>query len=130
MVLFSGIKDENIKQVLSEFHLTDCNFISESNGCLYTGDYDASGKLKLQNLKKAYKDYWKYIGCVQIPHHGSYRSYNKELASFNAYYIISAGKANQYRHPNSSVLKNLLYEGRYPFIVTEETLSKVVIKIY
>lgn len=129
MVLFSGIKDENIKQVLIESNLTSCNFISQSNGCLYTGDYDASGKQKFQDLKKAYDGCWEYVGCIQIPHHGSYRSYNKDLALDTAYYIISAGKANLYRHPNGSVLKSLLYEGRCPFIVTEETQSKVVIKI-
>lgn len=134
MVLFSGVKKDNVRssvtccnQLKKLCKLVCCN--NKPNGCLYTGDYDAKGKQKWKELKKAYQSYFKYIGCIQIPHHGSSRSYNEEIASFDAYCIVSAGKTNKYRHPNESVLKSLLNNGIHPFIVTEEKSSEVVIKI-
>ena len=82
-----------------------------------------------KELKKAYSEYWDYIGCVQIPHHGSYKNYNKEFALFDAYFIISSGLNNRYRHPSGSVIKNLLLNNKYPQIVTEQQSSEAILKI-
>lgn len=92
-------------------------------------DYEAGGKQKWSELKKAYSKYWDYIGCVQIPHHGSYKNYNKEFALFDAYFIISSGLNNRYRHPSGSVIKNLLLNNKYPQIVTEQQSSEAILKI-
>ena len=87
MVLFSGITDHTVYQRPINLYnrLSCCNYkcwncfnYLKKNGCLYTGDYEAKGKSKWDNLKTAYLEYWNYIGCVQIPHHGSYRNYDPE----------------------------------------------------
>ncbi len=94
-------------------------------GCLYTGDYDASGKYKWKSLDDAYCTHWNNIGCIQIPHHGSRHNYNKYLAKFNAYYVMSAGTCNRYQHPHTMVIKDLLFNGHFPYIVTENKSSEL-----
>ena len=64
-----------------------------------------------------------------IPHHGSKNSYNHELALMDAFHVVSAGKSNRFRHPHSVVIKDLLFENKYPYIVTEEKSSEVIMKI-
>lgn len=76
-------------------------------------------------LSKAYNDYWEYIGCVQIPHHGSRHNYNNEMAKLNAINVISAGYKNRYRHTHSSVLKDLMLNDCTVHIVTENVGSQV-----
>ena len=137
MVLFSGARDKNYKQGICSlcWHRIqypkgcrcDFNFMrcKKPCGCLYTGDYDASGAQKWNNLKSAYDLYWNYIGCIQIPHHGSKHNYNSEFSKMNAYTIISAGSSNKYRHPHSSVVKNLIVNRSELYLVTESLQSRV-----
>ena len=101
----------------------------KANGCLYTGDYEAKGKHKWNDLKNAYDKYWDYIGCVQIPHHGSHKNYNPEFASLNSYFVISAGCRNNYRHPSGLVIKDLILKNKYPLIVTEQHDSDILLEI-
>lgn len=134
MVVFSGTKSKiSYQYIVNKNNMYFCpicsNFQTTSNGCLYTGDYDANGKLKWNDLKEAYKDYWDYIGCIQIPHHGSYKSYNKELSKLNAFYIVSAGLDNKYRHPSGSVIKDLMFNSKTVNIVTEKRFSEVILQI-
>lgn len=138
MVLFSGIRDNNIHQWSINLYHRFCychhkcidfyDYYLRKNGCLYTGDYEAKGKRKWTELKNAYSKYWDYIGCVQIPHHGSYRNYNKEFALLDSYFVISAGYNSKY-HPSGSVLKDLLLKDKYPLIVTEQHNSEVILKV-
>lgn len=93
-----------------------------ANGCLYTGDYDALESRNWKEFDDAYSGYYHYIGCIQIPHHGSRHNYNHKLLEIGnhvLYYIISAGKRNVYRHPSASVLKDILTSNKYPLIVNE-----------
>lgn len=94
-------------------------------GCLYTGDYNAGGNANWEQLRNAYRNYWNLIGCVQIPHHGSKHNYNSKLAEQDAFFIISAGYNNSFRHPHNLVIKDLLFHRHYPYIVTEEIRSAV-----
>ena len=93
------------------------------------GDYDAKGESKWCDLKNAYEKYWAYIGCVQIPHHGSYRNYNNEFSKLYSYFVISAGISNKYRHPSGSVVKDLILNNKVPLIVTEMRNSEVMFEI-
>lgn len=113
MCLFSGIQNEKSFQRAYGPHsrMYYYHSIPKPIGCLYTGDYDASGPQKWKGLKNAYSTYWDYIGCLQIPHHGSSHNYNPQFALMNAYFIISAGLSNKYRHPHSAVVKDLLLNG-------------------
>ena len=137
MVLFSGIKNKRIVQRKIDLYcrcrFCDCfehfNRCMKANGCLYTGDYEAKGKHKWNDLKNAYDKYWDYIGCVQIPHHGSHKNYNPEFASLNSYFVISAGCRNNYRHPSGLVIKDLILKNKYPLIVTEQHDSDILLEI-
>ena len=78
------------------------------SGCLYTGDYNAS--LNLTALYDAYSDVWNRIGCLQIPHHGSSKSFNNGLVvgnGSNVWYVVSAGISNKYGHPNEEVIMKI-----------------------
>lgn len=138
MTLFSGVRNKNLHQWKIPYchkcycchACPDCyDCCIKKNGCLYTGDYEANGKSKWTDLQTAYSKYWDYIGCVQIPHHGSYKNYNQNFALLDAYFVISAGLKNRFRHPNGSVIKDLLFKDKHPLIVTEQRNSEVILKI-
>lgn len=135
LVLFSGTKDSKIKQILIEPYCGKCccrcilNRCHKPNGCLYMGDYNANGKLRWKDLKNCYMDYWNSIGCIQLPHHGSMKSYNHNIALIDAYHVASAGRRNTYHHPHAYVIRDLLFEKKYPFIVTEESSSRFTTEI-
>ena len=95
-------------------------------GCLYTGDYNASNPEAFKDLKARYEEYWPYIGCVQIPHHGSKDSYNPMLIGEKQSCVISAGKKNRYNHPDSQVINDILLRDGILFIVTEDAKSRLV----
>lgn len=139
MTLYSGINAEEVRQSLvnrcfcgycfkHKFCAKWCN--TKPVGCLYTGDYDASGKYKWRDLFNAYSSYWETIGCVQVPHHGSKHNYNTELANLDAYFVMSAGAHNRYHHPHTIVIKDLLFHGHYPYVVTEQKSSELQIVIF
>ena len=108
-------------------YFDDTRYIHYLNiGCLYTGDYDASNPDAFEDLKTKYEGYWPYIGCVQIPHHGSKDSYNPMLIEEKQSCVISAGKKNRYNHPDSQVINDILFRDGIPFIVTEDANSRLV----
>lgn len=128
MCLFSGIRNKaSVQKPFCGRYIKRCYCRSELKpiGCLYTGDYEASGMNKWKELKEAYMNYWDYIGCIQVPHHGSKYNYNHEFALIDAYFIVSAGLNNKYRHPHSAVVKDLLLNGRNLCWVSELRNSQV-----
>lgn len=127
MILYSGTKERCLgqREAKAVCYKCCCNCDLKNIGCLYLGDYDASGEYKWKELMNAYGTYWNNIGCVQIPHHGSKYNYNKELAKLDAYYIISAGMNNGYQHPHSMVIKDLLFNRNFPYIITENKSSEL-----
>ena len=131
MTLFSGTTTYRLRQFYSKC-LEKCCFGCygcKLSGCLYLGDYDASGKIKWEKLTNAYKKYWEYIGCVQIPHHGSKYNFNNGLLEMNAFFVISAGYSNRFRHPHSCVLKKFLLENKMPYIVTDQVGSAAFFRV-
>ncbi len=130
MTLFSGIREHYIRQFGAVFKRQyDPCCCSKESGCLYLGDYDASGKHKWDALKRAYDKYWAYVGCIQIPHHGSSHNYNEEFSKLDAIHVISAGYRNQYRHPHSSVIKDLTLNDCRVHIVSENIGSQLDLKV-
>lgn len=125
MTLYSGMQEQWMGQWIASCYRCYCKCNLKKIGCLYMGDYDASGKYKWKDLINAYDTYWNNIGCVQLPHHGSKHNYNKELAKLDAYHIISAGMNNRYQHPHSLVIKDLLFNGSCPYIITENRSSEL-----
>ena len=102
------------------------------NGCLYTGDYEAAGAHKWKELEDAYKDYFDNIGCLQIPHHGARYNFNIKFLHFPncELYIASAGYCNRYRHPHSSVIRDILAYGKHPIIVNEHPGSAFYLCVF
>ena len=91
--------------------------------CLYTGD----GDLNKADMEKIYKDYWNLIGTIQIPHHGSLKSFNKNILE-DQYFLcpISVGKNNSYGHPSREVFREILDHRSYPICVTEDIDSEFI----
>ncbi len=95
-----------------------------SAGCLYTGDFDA--KHHYEHLGNAYKNFEADTVMLQVPHHGAKSSYDTRLANdYYRYYVISAGKDNNYRHPSAEVVADLQRKKTASVnIVTENSETK------
>lgn len=133
LILFSGSRDRGVWQHSCDYYHNcfrcmrngcDC-FNYSPSGCLYMGDYDASGNEKWTSLKSVFKNYWDSIGCVQIPHHGSKHNYNSELGKLGKYHIVSVGTKNKYSHPHACVLHDILFQKANVNLVTEQRDSQV-----
>ena len=105
-------------------------FGANGAGCLYFGDYEVKGTNKWKELYNKYKPYWRLIGTVQIPHHGSRHNYNRKINQIKPMIsVISAGYSNKHRHPHSSTIRNIIVDGGCPLIVNENTGSRVQFEI-
>ena len=104
MTLFSGEKREGklVQMVYGEDEM-DAYYASVNSGCLYTGDYDASGNEKWDRLKNAYKNYWDEAGVIQLPHHGSQNNFNAKFIKTGCHYIVSVGADGKGKHPSKIV---------------------------
>lgn len=122
MTLFSGTSHDYFRQYLLNCKCNYCNYnnFDKKAGCLYTGDYNASGRNNWKELQKAYSKYWDKIGCIQIPHHGSKYNFNDKFLDYNCFFVISAGYSNKYKHPHSEVIKKFLLRDIKPNLVTEQ----------
>lgn len=111
----------------SFFDRCKCHFLEDflpclyRVACLYTGD----GDLNKADMEKIYKEYWNLIGIIQIPHHGSLKSFNKNILK-DQYFLcpISVGKNNSYGHPSTEVINEILLHRSYPICVTEDADSE------
>ena len=101
--------------------------------CLYMGDYELKNEKYWTALWKCYKKIFKYIGLVQVPHHGSENNYNDQFyerplltgeKALSKVCIISAGKEDKYNHPDQVVLDSLQRHNCVPIIVTEDSKTK------
>ena len=81
----------------------DACYASVNSGCLYTGDYDASGNEKWDRLKNAYKNYWDEAGVIQLPHHGTQNNFNAKFIKTGCHYIASVGADGKGKHPSKIV---------------------------
>ena len=97
-------------------------------GCIYTGDSDFN-KFRLKDIYPYHK---KYVGTVQVPHHGSIKSFNmKGLEGFyDLICPISYGTKNSHSHPDWSIVSALSLRQFSPILITENPSSKVVQRIY
>lgn len=139
MVVYSGEDTENMlltmKQKVISYQTIDnwyapefvLNKIAAPAGCLYMGDYNAKNNTKFSALDKAYLPYWKGVGCVQIPHHGSDGNsgdeFLKKIFSLRSYYVINA-KADDAKHPGISLVRLFMKNKRIFMWVTEEKETK------
>lgn len=88
--------------------------------CIYTGDTD----LNIVKIKSIFKNFWKSIGTIQIPHHGDIKSFDKSVLDDKYYWCpMSVGKTNTYGHPSIAVVLEILSQDSCPILVTENLNS-------
>lgn len=101
-----------------------CFHRSRRVACLYTGD----GDLSMDEYKHDLNKYWKHIGTIQLPHHGSLRSFKfpQNVNAFDRSYCfpVSCGDTNKYGHPSGKVISFLLSQGCLPIVITERSSSR------
>ncbi|MBQ8625388.1 MAG: MBL fold metallo-hydrolase [Agathobacter sp.] len=134
MTLYSGLKASSCNQYLAPtyrwcyYPIKGFGYYIKEVGCLYTGDYEAKKPDEWKELSDAYRDVWDYIGCVQIPHHGSIHNYHDKFADIDAFFMVSA-KYGDIKHPASYVIKHLLLNDRPLFVVTEKKISRIDLRV-
>jgi len=85
--------------------------------CLYTGD----GDLNKVDIRKIYRRYWDLIGTIQIPHHGSGKSFKATPFDEGGFLCpMSVGNKNSYGHPSPIVISELFLKRNFPILVTED----------
>ena len=88
--------------------------------CVYTGDSD----LNVVKIKSIFRNFWKSVGTIQIPHHGDIKSFDKSVFDDRYYWCpISVGEKNSYGHPSSKVITDILSQDSCPILVTENLSS-------
>lgn len=111
-----------------EYRISNCYI-----GCIYLGDSLITEDL-LKQLYITIGEYNKYLGTIQIPHHGSRDSYSesiikelenrkKDYSSLMINFVISCGTVNRHGHPSDYVVEHLLSHGYLLNIVTEQPSS-------
>lgn len=97
--------------------------------CLYCGDFEANADYPKANnncdkLRRFFRKYWREIGLLQVPHHGSEHNMNISLYEPEKVCIISAGETDKYGHPDEPVLEAIRQMNSIPIIVTENPKTK------
>lgn len=104
--------------------------------CLYLGDMNLNQTCKsgdlCVNLRLSLDNVIENIGLIQVPHHGSKKSFNDDILFIFkdiCVYFASFGKQNMYGHPSYKVVEDI--EMHNHFIgVTEDRNSALVETIY
>lgn len=140
MTLYSGWSQQEYRDGQSVFRLHShhrnrcckrCPHCEQiASGCLYTGDYHAAEDANWRELKERYREYWRDIGIMQVPHHGSRYSFRPDIAEENFCFVISAGEKNRYRHPHAMVLKTFLQSTSMVSVVTENQGSMLMAEVF
>lgn len=91
-------------------------------GCVYTGD----GDLNLIKIEDIFKDYWRQIGTVQIPHHGDDSCFDYSFLNKDFLCPFSYGTKNNYGHPSSNVISKIIKYGGIPIPINENAMSTLI----
>ena len=100
LVLYSGPEARTDQKPLFTYSVTHNSyfpFLHHQPGCVYFGDYDASGKQKWKELDLSFLKYWNNVGSIQVPHHGSRHNYNIDINDKQPLLsILSCGEDNHF----------------------------------
>lgn len=101
----------------------NCRYLYRRPGCIYTGDANLKCCPSLEIVFSEYKD---YVGTIQIPHHGSRKSF--ELTKIwgckrPIFYPVSYGSKNSYGHPAPEVINDLSRLLGFPLLINEHPNS-------
>lgn len=149
MILFSGGVDERIcsdhikrhsatvgghslmEEVYYEkfrYHFPYWRYYTRSqSGCLYLGDIDLNEGDLIEDIRLRLRLFLPNLGTIQVPHHGSKHNFNRSICEQGNIHlaILSFGTKNRYGHPADSVVVEILKEGIFPCLVTEDPRSIV-----
>ena len=128
MLLFSGPMQRQNQcemKLMSRVHSPILWFFescfNRQPGCLYSGDFN----LKHESLSISYGFYFDRIGTVQIPHHGSNKSFDlKNFCAKGMVCPVSYGVNNRFRHPHETVIDKIVGAGGCPVCVTNDRFSE------
>lgn len=119
MILFSFGSSYILSKVIKRFDKNECeigeeeiekfkqNIIGMEAGFLFMGDYDALNNFGVVERIAENEKIWGFIDGIQIPHHGSINSFNKDIIKRCRYCIISANPKFHFRHPDKKVISTL-----------------------
>lgn len=77
---------------------------------LLTGDISLDYKKKHKKVYEHYKELLPSTDFIQVPHHGSRHSWNRDLLSEvspDTIFVFSYGMNNSYKHPHSEVIDSI-----------------------
>lgn len=101
------------------------------SSCLYFGDIEIDDKWLHMYYTFLGSNRLNNVGSIQIPHHGSVE--NKGWKYLNSpdiqtplICVISVGEDNQYGHPSSKLIANVLTQGPKIALVTEKASSMLM----
>jgi beta-lactamase superfamily II metal-dependent hydrolase len=128
MLVYSGPSSttkQGCHKISLKHRCLGCYFIESA--CIYTGDTDLN-KVTLDSIAPPLNH---HVGTIQIPHHGSQKSFNlKKLKGFSDKFKkhlicpLSAGTNSGYNHPDPNVMNALLTSGfTKPFVISEDTTT-------
>ena len=140
MTLLSGLPEECRKTCERNCEKTEATIRRYCTlNCLYMGDYELKNEDYWSALWGCYEKRFKYIGLVQVPHHGSENNYNDKFykrplpnggMALSKICIISAGKDDKYHHPDQVVIDSIQRNNCVPIIVTENPKTKQQFSYY
>ncbi len=104
-----------------------CYYTNLNMSCLYLGDFDLTGS-RVDSITNFYRKYIKKISTIQIPHHGSLHNFNTKIIDYfdcADIYFACAGESNNYRHPSTSLLKEIMVRDKYVGVISERKSSEM-----
>ena len=135
MFVYSGPQDSSschIKRLYFGLSSIDCNIcllfkeiFEKEAGCIFAGDTD------LKDLIPFYHQFRDRIGTIQLPHHGSAKSFDYDFLEQKnecLFFPASYGTKNTYGHPAQSVICNIVENGSF-FIPVSENQETMFIQV-
>ena len=136
MILYSGKKSYDYVHCFNCFncfnHFHPLYFhrhfhLKLQSGCLYMGDIDLNEPNIVADINAKLSQVLKFIGTLQVPHHGSVHNFTTSILQRNtSCAIFSFGTSNAYGHPSARVIGDVVANNIYPHFVTEDPTSIVI----
>jgi len=134
MMVYSGPIDKNlyyIKRLYYGLSPVDCKkcllfkeIFETPSGCIFTGDSN------LGDVLPFYLKYHDRVGTIQLPHHGSAKSFDfdflRKKNEYLLYFPTSYGSKNSYGHPAQNVVCNVVKSRSYFIHITEQAYTTFI----
>lgn len=139
LCVYSGPQKIKINNVITIPNVFQLSCVSKLSGCLFLGDSNLNGKDAKNETIIGYmknitplKEHINNIGLIQVPHHGSIKSFSHSIFSINPQcinYFLSYGK-NTYGHPSDKVVEEILFRKNILHCINQVKESRLIQLIY